>query len=1114
MAMQPRENTKGNIVFSLLGALAVVVLLCVQGHSQVVGATLTGVVDDQSGLTIPNAQISITNTATGITTNLTTNSAGFYSASNLIPGPYQITMRADGFRTEIRNGITLTVGEQQVINGALTVGETSQSVQVSGEAPTVELSSAAISETVPATTIRELPLNGRSWTDLSALQPGVNSIETQPDFSSGAARGARGFGNQITMTGGRPQWNNYRLDGVSMNDPQNGGPGSVLGGNLGVDAIQEFSVITTNYSAEYGKTSGGVVNAITRSGTNQFHGSAYEFLRNDALDAANFFDVTKPPFRRNQFGASAGGPVRKNKLFVYGDYEGIRQSKGFTALETVPSPAARSGMLCSAPSSPSACTPTTVTVDPTVQQFLPFWPLPNAGIQPGSNGDIGLLTRVYQEDVTENFFTTRADYKFSDKDSLVATYMFDFTPFTVPGTLGTTQFKSKTGRQLATLEENHIFSSAWMNSARVGYSREAVTNFASLAAINPLANNTSLGVLPGLTAPLVSVPGLTAMDGGLGADGGTIIFWNSFQAYDDAFWTHGAHSLKFGGAVERMQDSEDSLPKLGSFSFGSLSNFLTNVPQRLTAYSNSTLDEYRETLFGLYVQDDWHVRSNLTLNMGLRWEMVTVPTEVQGHLASLINITDPTPHLGSPLYSNSTLHNFEPRVGFAWDPFKTGKTAVRGGFGMFGVLPLPYLLDRIEGRAFPFSLSYSANKLSPGSFPGGAASLLTSTASKASNEGYFQQNAPRSYVMQYNLNVQRELPGQVTATVGYVGSHGVHLPFRADDIDMVLPQSTPAGFLFPSPIGTGTKLNPNFGDILGLLYGESSSYNALQMGVQKVFSHGLHVQGSFTWEKSLDNGSASGFGDQFSNSISSLPFYDLGALRGLSDFDIGRTLTINALWEVPSLKSISAAAWITKGWELGAIYKANEGVPFTPTFGTGGDPLGLNSSDPYDFPDRLTGPGCQSLINPGNITNYVKTQCFSLPSAPNMTFWQANCDTTSNVYRNPATGKLGPEPYPVCFNLRGNSGRNILIGPGLSNLDFSVYKNNYIRRISEAFNVQFRAEFFNILNRPNFNFPVSQGKVNNTNIFNADGTLNPVAGLITSTVTDPREIQVALKLIW
>jgi len=264
-------------------------------------------------------------------------------------------------------------------------------------------------------------------------------------------------------------------------------------------------------------------------------------------------------------------------------------------------------------------------------------------------------------------------------------------------------------------------------------------------------------------------------------------------------------------------------------------------------------------------------------------------------------------------------------------------------------------------------------------------------------------------------------------------------------------------------------------------------------------SHGLALQGSFTWGRSIDTSSSGSIADNFVNSIASLPWFNLKLNRGVSDFNVGRTLVISGTWQVPDRKSLSGpAAWVANGWELGAIYKANDGAPFTATFGTDGDPQGLNSTDPWAFPNRLAGPGCGTLINPGNPNNYIKTQCFAVPTAPSAAFYTAYCD--------PAFGT-----FPQCFNLRGNSGRNILTGPGLANLDFSLFKNNSIKGISENFRVQFRAEFFNILNRTNFAVPQSSG---HTDIFDSAGAPTGVAGLLTSTTTTSRQIQFALKLIW
>src|SRR6202051_1304997 len=329
-------------------AVAVILEVSASAHAQVAGGTISGTVSESTGGVIAKAHVDITNVATGVKRELTTNDEGFYSVPNLLPGEYEVKFSATGFKTEVRSEITLTVGAQISLDVALRVGSTLETVTVESEVPAVQLTSSDISAVVNATTVRELPLNGRSWTDLAQLQPGVSSIQTQPSFAAGTDRGNRGFGQQLTISGARPQQNNYRLDGVSLNDYANGAPGSVLGGNLGVDAIEEFSVITSNYEADYGKTSGGVVNAITRSGTNQIHGSAYEFLRNSKLDTKNYFDVGNiPPFKRNQFGGTLGGPIVKNHTFFFADFEGIRQSKGITTVATVPSATARSGKLFS-----------------------------------------------------------------------------------------------------------------------------------------------------------------------------------------------------------------------------------------------------------------------------------------------------------------------------------------------------------------------------------------------------------------------------------------------------------------------------------------------------------------------------------------------------------------------------------------------------------------------------------------------------------------------------------------------------------------------------------------------------------------------------------------------
>jgi len=1110
-------------------------------RAQVAGGTLSGTITDTSGAGVPDAQVVIKNLATGITRNATTNAEGLYSAANLLPGEYEVAVSATGFNTEVKRGITINVGSQPVFNLTLQVGTVANRIEVTTEAPTVQLTSSDISATVNATTVRELPLNGRSWTDLAALQPGVSTIQTQPSFSTGADRGNRGFGQQLTISGARPQQNNYRLDGVSLNDYANGAPGSVLGGNLGVDAIQEFSVLTSNYSAEYGKTSGGVVNAVTRSGTNAFHGSVYEFLRNSALDARNFFEdpaLPKATFKRNQFGGALGGPIIKNRTFFFADYEGIRQSKGIPNSNHVPSLEIHNNS----------------TLPPAIRQYLQLYPTPASSC----GSDVCTVVYNAQQVVTENFVTTRVDHKFSDKDSLFGTYLFDKTPYTSPDSFGNVQLQSISSRQIVSVEETHAFTPSFVNAVRFGYNHENVTNNASVKPLVQAAADPSLGAFTGRDAAYVHIVGVSDMSGGVGGLPTYFYRWNSFQVYDDAFWTHGTHSVKFGGAAERMLFQAQALSDPnGVWTFGNLQNFLTNSPTKFSGgiISSLTPRDLRQTLFGAYIQDDWRWKPNLTLNLGLRYEMTTVPTEINGKLANLRNLSDPTPHLGDPFFNNPTTKNFEPRIGFAWDPFSNGKMAVRGGAGFFDVLPLPYQFTLLTTLSAPF-FQYTSLKVGDFSNPTPPQVPLTfpfvapvDISANKLRSTYLESNPKRNYVTQWNLNLQYQLTPSLAAMVAYVGSRGVHQPFRVDEANLVIPMKTSAGYLWPKTDVLGNifipgqcdqldrngsdpsqcvaplPINTAFSSIRGMFYQGRSYFNALELQLAKRMSHGFQVQGTYTWGKSTDTSSATVAGDAFGNSISSLNWFDTSLTRGLSDFNVGRTLVINGTWEVPTAKSFSGPArWLTDGWQLGMIFTVSDGVPFTPTWGTGGDPATTASSDDFAFPDRVSGADCNTLTNPGHPEAYIKTQCFAVPTVPagpnQAAFWNANCDPAPpNSQPSDPTKPNFLAPFPQCFNLRGNSGRNILIGPGVTNLDFSIFKNNQIKRISENFNVQFRVEMFNVLNHPNFAPPGPAD--GNTDIFDPTGASQDprlgqggIAGTLVKTTTPERQIQFAVKIIF
>src|ERR1700733_8459747 len=1084
----------------IVAALAVLLVVPFANalHAQSTNASLTGQVVDQSKSIMPDAKVTLINKDTNLRYESTTNQAGIYYVTDIPPGIYRMEVEKVGFKSVIKPDITLHVQDALEINFEMVLGSVSESITVAAGASSVQLTTSAISSIADSTTVRELPLNGRDWTQLATLQPGVASVSSlQLDTSvSGFSRGSRGFGAQMTISGSRPQQNSYLIDGINVNDFTNGGPGSVVDGvTLGVDAVQEFSVLTANYDAEYGRTSGGVITAATRSGTNQFHGDAYEFVRNSALDAPNFFDdftgTPKPPFSRNQFGGSAGGPIKKNRMFIFGDYEGIRQNQGLTTLATVPSTDARNGIIHNADG-----TTTTVAVDPKVAPYLPLWHIPNAGLL--GLGNTGIYSFVAQDAASENFGTLRLDYNLSEKDNLFGTYQYDKGMLVLPDALNTVNTPQTTGRQFISIDETHLFTPQVINMFRFGYSRTYGIGGTGNTAINPLALDTSLGAIPGDGPPEIDVSSLTSF-----APIIAVIrqFSNSFQVYDDVSVTKGRHELKFGFSAERLElNGFQATHLVGQFKFGSLTNFLTNQPSKFAAAIPGLATErgFRQSIFGGYVQDNFRWRPNFTINLGLRYEMSTVPTEEHDKLTTLRDpFTDATPHLGNPLFSNPTLRNFEPRIGFAWDPFRDGKTAVRGAFGMFDSLPLLYEVWIMQVNAAPFAQQGSVSNLMQGSFPDEAFPLLG--APSTLRNSFVQGNPKRNYVMTWNLNVQRELGHNLTAMVAYVGSHAVHQPFRADDMNDVLPTLTSAGYLWPSPIGSGTVLNPNVGRIDTIQWTNSSSYNALETEVTKRLSHGLQVQGYYTWSRVIDEGSASIVGDPFANSISSLFFFAPKYRRGPADFNVTNNLAINYTWYVPTPSR--GPSWALGGWQIGGIISARSGLPFTPLLGGGSDPLGLNNADPFDFPDRLRGSGCQSPANAGSVTNYIKLNCFALPLA------------TPAIAAQCVPFQPGGPPNPVlpgtCSNLLGNGGRNEITGPGLVEFDFSLVKNNYIKRISENFNAQLRIEAFNLFNHPNFNSPID-----NSSLFDQTGAPIAGAGMVDSTSTSAREIQFAVKLIW
>jgi hypothetical protein len=1123
-------------------------------RAQVVGATVSGTITDPRGDAIPGAKVSAKNLGTGVSTSTTTNGTGAFSIANLNPAEYELSASAAGFSTA-QTKVTLTVGAKQEVNLALKVGQVTQIVEVTGAALAVETTNSTLSAEVDSTTIRELPLNGRDWASLATLQPGVASVRTQEVITQVGAVG-RGLGAQMSIDGNRPTQNTYRLNGLIVNDYSNAGPGNVLGANLGVDAIQEFSVITSNYSAEYGYTSGGVVNAVTKSGTNQFHGTAFEFIRNSALDARNFFEnspqiLPKAPFRRNQFGGSGGGPIKKDKFWIFGAYEGLRYSKGVSHSTKVPSAQARLGFLNDANGAPlpnqggpdAACPTATVCVN---QPYLTFFPACPAANNIGPDNNTCNFSFSGAQVVPDNYYNFRGDVKISDKDTMTGAFYYDHSTFAQPDNFNQKLEGFFVGRKGASIEETHLFGASTVNTLRFGWNYTQGFGQLTPSAINPAAastDTTMFAIEPGLHAARLATIGgggntaagfNAAFSGGLNGDAIENFTHQTVQTFDDAGRTIGKHSLKFGFMFIRLEEKLYApFTSNGTVFFASQADFLTDTPAKVQSPPvggiKTVAPFYTFTSIpGVYLNDDWKVRPNLTLNLGLRYEMETIPTEKHGRIANLPNIwTSPTTENCSTCVnryfdSNPTSKNFEPRVGFAWDPFKDGKTSVRGGFGLFDSLPLPYELALNNAQTSPGHVNVTVNGcnaggvVSPppcvarGEFPNLSASptcavatpatpcvyqeFLTHAAAPIATQtwNFVERNPHRNYIYQFNLNLQRQLAKDLSLTVAYAGSRAKHNPYQTDDLNIVFPTKVGNRWVFPgvgnavinpNPTGivSGQLINANVAGIQSTIWQSKSWYNALQVELEKRMSHGLQAQVSFTWSKTMDTTSGSFAGDNFAGDLNpTIPWWDLKLIKGLSDFNVSRNLVANLLWDVPTPASFHGpAAFIAKGWQFGGIVTLSDGVPVWP-FTIAGDFSGQLMSEPYAILDRV--PGCK-LTNPGNPNQYINGACFTAPPAP---------------------------------NVLGNTGRNIVVGPGLFQLDTSMVKNTKIPKISENFNVQFRAEFFNILNRANFAPPV-----NNLDLLGgspcgclASGIGAPPFGQINTTQGPERQIQFGLKFIW
>ncbi len=1061
--------------------LIMIFYLCKLHVQSQVSATLTGAVRDQSGAVAPAATVTVTNLDTGLARSVMTDQAGHYELLALPLGHYEVRARKENFAEAIRTGIRLVVGQEASIDLSLR-GRVTEKVQVTGDAPLVSVTTQDISGLVGEQQVKDLPLNGRSYDLLLTLNPGIVNFTGEKTGGIGVSNSTTG--NNFAVSGNRPQQNLFLLNGVEYtgaaeNNMQPGGTSQQL---LGVDAVREFNVLRDSYGAEYGKRPGGQVIIVTQSGSNRWHGNAFEFLRNNALDAPNYFDQgSAPPFRRNQFGGSLGGPIHKDKTFFFANYEGFRQSLHQTSATFVPDAASRAAAV------------------PSVQLLLNLWPVPPAGA-PDFNGIAEVFSRPLQT-IREDFGTARLDHVFSARDSLSAIYTIDDggdTTATVFDPYSTDIVSLR--EQVFSLEETHSFSNSTLNTVGFGSSRAGYFFAGEPTPGTPAAS------VPGflLRHPVgaVVVGGSAASNpqaqlGLAGSNNGSNlrIARNLYTAQDRFTLTRGRHQLSAGVWLQPFQSNETiALSQYGQATFTSLQTFLQGTTSSFLYDPAPTEMNWRSLLGAWYVEDVIRVSPRLTLSLGFRDEFTTGWNEAHGRAANYTlsnGVISTQPHVGDSLFTvNNAKLLPQPRVGIAWSPL-TPKTVVRAGFGMYNDLQdaLGYRTDQNA----PFNATYSVASLAVSKLPIDPAAPVPASAKLV--PGGVQPDMKTPTLISWSLKVQQEVSANTALTVGYVGSHGYHEMIGLDanePIPTICPASpcpanypsTFPGALANAPVPAGSyfipagapKANPS-----ALLTNTwtwfslgVSSYNALQADLNHRFSDGLSLRGVYTWSKALDDGdSLNATAAANAPGLVSNPF-NLRSDWGLATYDVRNMGVISTIYELPLGRGKALANGIgglgnriLSGWSVNSIVTLQSGFPFTPQ-------LSYNPSNNGDTRNPV-----RPFANP-NFTGPV------ILGKPGQWF-------NPNAFLQP----------PANSGFYGNLRRDTLIGPGLATWDFSAVKST---SIGERLSLQFRAEVFNLLNRGNFNTP-------NLIVYTPSG-LSGTAGAITGTSTTSRQVQFGLKLLW
>ena len=1028
-----------------------VLLLCalfVPGLSVPAGAQTTAVisgsVEDVNRGVLPGVAVTATHAATSLVRSTVTGAEGRYVLAGLPPGEYELRAELAGFKPHVRRGIQVTLAQTVVLNITLQIGEIAIRDEVIGVTPLVNTASSELSYLVGSETIEQLPLNGRNYTDLALLQPGVLAYPHR----DGGSVVAHGLG--MSVNGQDPRSNVYLLDGTLQNDFTNGPAGSAAGTALGMETIREFRVETNAYSAEFGRNAGGQINVLTKSGTNSFTGSLYEYHRNDALDARNYFDsLGKPDFTRNQFGGSVGGPISTNRAFFFLGYEALIERLGKTVSTVVPDDNARLGIL------PSGA----VGVNPAIAPFLAEYPRANG---PSVGQGLAVFNFPFDQRLDQQFLQGRVDYN-TDRRQFFGRYTIDDTEQFLPTDYPQFPRTFFSRNQFFTGEYREVLSPQTLNTARLSFSRTRIGQNVEANTSQPLPV-----FVPGrdLTGS-IDVGGMRRF--GPQSSANLRLVQNVFSFQNDIIQVRGRHLLKAGALVEHYQDNMvNPTFSLGIYTFADLTTFLRNAPITFIGLTpEAQFDRYwRFTLFGFYLQDDYQITPRLTINGGLRYEFATVPKERYGRDSSLPDLTASQPTIG-PLYENPTYKNISPRTGFAWDVFGDGSTAIRGGYGLyFNTNNHQNLIVTVTNPpATPRPVIGNPTFPTPDFNRAGAISI---------RPVQFDLENPRVHI--YNVNVQRELWWRTALTLGYAGSRGRHL-LRSGDVNTARPVIQADGTVF-IPLNT-PRPNTAFSTIELKSSDGESWYNALIIDLRRRLHRGVSLQSSYTLSKSEDTTQASTFfSDATNGTTSALPEYIPDYNKGPSDFDTRHSWVMSLTWELPFARNTPGVSGaVLAGWRLAGIWTMRSGQPLT-VF------VNANRSRSQWNPSRGPGigldrPSYAPGFGPDNAINGTPEQWF-----------------------NPAAFVLQPA------GTFGNTGRGDLTGPNLRTLDLSLSKNIPWARLGPGGRVEIRVEAFNVLNRTNFGVPELRAFAGRLD----DEAPLATFGRISNTVTSSRQIQLGARI--